>query len=144
METSKERFDQTMEDIRAAKMNGLPAESEVDEVEKEAKTLHEERRPKSHLTPEEKSLLTQLIKSHAENKVSDPVLLHLLKMRESSKRDYLEKQSTMKLIYVGIMKELNELSQEALKLQGAIESTDRQIMEFLKEQQSDGDSPPAA
>lgn len=144
METSKERFDRTMEDVRAAKMNDLPTESEVDEVEKEAKTLHEEKRSKSHLTLEEKSLLTQLLKSHAENKVSDPVLLHLLKMRESSKRDYLEKQSAMKSIYVGIMKELNELSQEALKLQGAIENTDKQIIEFLKEQQSDGDGPPAA
>ena len=143
METSKERFDRTMEEVKAAKMNGLPQNSEVDEVEKTAASMREEQPRKSHLTAEEKSALTHLLKSYSEQKVSDPVLLHLLKMRESSKRDYLEKQNAMKAIYMGVMKELGDLSQEMLKLQGAIESTDRQIIEFLKEQQ-DGGNPPAA
>ena len=144
METSKDRYDRTMDDVRAAKMDGMPTEAEVEEVEKEAKTMTDERPQKSHLTQEEKTLLTHLIKGHAENKITDPVLLQLLKMRESSKRSYIEKQSAMKTIYVGIMKELNDLSQGAIKLQGALENTDRQIIEFLKEQQSAGDNPPAA
>lgn len=144
METSKDRYDRTMDEVRAAKMDGMPTEAEVEEVEKEAKTMTDERPQKSHLTQEEKTLLTHLIKGHAENKITDPVLLQLLKMRESSKRSYIEKQSAMKTIYVGIMKELNDLSQGAIKLQGALENTDRQIIEFLKEQQSAGDNPPAA
>ena len=143
METSKDRYDRTMEEVRIAKMDGLPTDAEVDEVEKEAKAMTDERPQKSHLTQEEKTLLTHLIKSHAENKITDPVLLQLLKMRESSKKNYLEKQSAMKTIYVGIMKELNDLSQETIKLQGALENTDRQIIEFLKEQKSDGTHAPS-
>lgn len=143
METSKDRYDRTMEEVRNAKMDGLPTDAEVEEVEKEAKSMTEERPQKSYLSQEEKTLLTHLIKSHAENKITDPVLLQLLKMREASKRNYLEKQSAMKTIYVGIMKELNDLSQETIKLQGALENTDRQIIEFLKEQKSDGAHAPS-
>ncbi len=143
METSKDRYDRTMEEVRNAKMDDLPTDAEVDEVENEAKAMTNEKPQKSHLTQEEKSLLTHLFKSHTENKITDPVLLQLLKMRESSKRSYIEKQSAMKAIYVGIMQELNDLSQETIKLQGALENTDRQIIEFLKEQKSDGTHAPS-
>lgn len=144
METSKEKFDRTMEDVRESNMAGLPDTSEIEEVEKKAKTLENEKVQKSHLSADEKSLLTQVLKSHSENKISDPVLLQLLKMREVAKHKYLEKQNSIKAIYMGVLKELNELSQEAIKFQGAIESTDKQIIEFLHEQQSDGGNPPAA
>lgn len=132
-----------MEEVKAAKMDGIPSESEVDAVEKEAKNLSEERPSKSHLNHEEKTLLNNLVKSHAENKVADPVLLQLLKMRESSRQLYIEKQRHMKAIYVGIMKELNDLSQETIKLQGALENTEQQIIEFVMSQKSNGAHPPA-
>ncbi len=143
METSKEKYDRTMEEVKSAKMDGIPSESEVDAVEKEAKNLSEERQSKSHLNHEEKTLLNNLVKSHGENKITDPVLLQLLKMRESSRQLYTEKQRHMKAIYVGIMKELNDLSQETIKLQGALENTERQIVEFVMSQKSNGAHPPA-
>lgn len=134
-----------MEEIQESKVVGMPSAEEVDEVEKEAQKLSNEKpQQRSHLTADEKSLLTQVLKSHSENNISDPVLLQLIKMREVAKQKYLEKQSSIKAIYVGVLKELNELSQEAIKFQGAIESTDKQILEFLKEQQTDGEGPPAA
>ena len=133
-----------MEEIQESKVVGMPSAEEVDEVEKEAQKLSNERPQRSHLTADEKLLLTQVLKRHSENKISDPVLQQLIKMREVAKQKYLEKQSSIKAIYVGVLKELNELSQEAIKFQGAIESTDKQILEFLKEQQSDGEDPPAA
>jgi hypothetical protein len=144
LETSKEKFDRTMEEVQESKVVGMPSAEEVDEVEKEAQKLSNEKVQRSHLTADEKSLLTQVLKSHSENKISDPVLLQLIKMREIAKQKYLEKQSSIKAIYVGVLKELNDLSQEAIKFQGAIESTDKQILEFLKEQQTDGEGPPAA
>lgn len=143
METSKEKYDRTMDEVKAAKMDGLPTEAEVDEVEKEAKNFSEERPHKSHLTNDEKNLLSHLVKSFSENKITDPVLLQLLKMRESSRQSYIEKQRSMKAIYVGIMKELNDLSQETIKLQGALENTERQIIEFLMAQKSNGAHPPS-
>lgn len=143
MESSKEKYDRTMDEVKAAKMNGIPTESEVDEVEREAKNLSEERLPKSHLNNDEKNLLSHLVKSFSENKITDPVLLQLLKMRESSRHSYIEKQRSMKAIYVGIMTELNDLSQETIKLQGALENTERQIIEFLMAQKSNGAHPPS-
>jgi len=132
-----------MDEVKTAKMDGVPTDSEVDEVEKEAKNLSEERSHKFHLTNDEKSVLGHLVKSFSENKITDPVLLQLLKMRESSRQNYIEKQRTMKTIYVGIMKELNDLSQETIKLQGALENTERQIIEFLMAQKSNGAHPPS-
>ncbi len=143
METSKEKYDRTMDEVKASKMDDVPTESEVDEVEKEAKNLSEVRSHKSHLSNDEKNLLGHLIKSFSENKIDDPVLLQLLKMRESSRQSYTEKQRSMKTIYVGIMKELNDLSQETVKLQGALENTERQIIEFLMAQKSNGAHPPS-
>lgn len=143
METSKEKYDRTMDEVKAAKMESLPTEAEVNEVEKEAKNFSEERHHKSHLTNDEKNLLSHLAKSFSENKITDPVLLQLLKMRESSRQSYTEKQRSIKAIYVGIMKELNDLSQETIKLQGALENTERQIIEFLMAQKSNGAHPPS-
>lgn len=100
METSKEKSDRTMDEVKSAKMDGVPTESEVDEVEKEAKSLSEERSHKSHLSNDEKNLLSHLVKSFSEqDHRSSSSAAH--ENERVFKQSYIEKQRSMKAIYVG-------------------------------------------
>ena len=151
--TSKEVFDEVTEQVEENKKKNNEAtdtdnfedEEVSEEVEDEVvdedeaveeetlKTLSQVNSKNSlHLPSEKIKVINDLQKLHEAKKVADPVTSHLLSARKKLFSDLQVKQQQAKKLYMSLVREVGIISQEVLKIQGAIESVDKQVLEVLE------------
>lgn len=170
--TSKERFDQVMSEVKSQKSaSDEISEEEVDEVENfmqenpeiahpnghanaaNLRNLQEstlgnlqrlnQAKRKSHVSQEDLNLLREAFKKFETKKLNHPILEHLFQTKLKLSNEYTACQQKAKVLYQEMLKQMSDSSEQNLKIIGAIENVDKQIIELLK---SEGDSnlPPSA
>ena len=110
------------------------------------KTLHKlNRRKRSpHVSAGEMKLISLASQRFKQNELDNPVLIHLLKRKEKLQNQYMECQDEAKELYQNMLTRMGEVSENTLKIQGAIESLDRELVEVLKDSGYENDLPPSA
>ena len=168
--TSKEKFDKVMNDVKAQKSDSDVSEEEVDEVERfmqenpnvvnpngsghsSLRNLQEstlgnlqrlnQARRKAHISTEDLDLLKDAFKRFETKKLNHPVLEHLFKTKLKLSNEYTACQQKAKVLYQEMLKQMSDSSEQNLKIIGAIENVDRQIIELLKSE-DDSPLPPSA
>lgn len=97
-----------------------------------------------HLSPEEAAMLKQAQVSYLQNKVSDPVLLHLFGQKKKLQEQYATFQREAKELYQNMLAKMAEVSEATLKIQGGHENVDLGIIERLNTLKQEEDLPPPA
>lgn len=170
--TSKEKYDQVMKGVEAYKNRSQESpelDEEVEEVEKEMqeqaikgpetevgkvrqlqentlKTLSDLnlRKRTPHLNADEFKLLNLAKTRFQKEELDSPVLIHLFQRKEKLRLEFLQKQEEARDLYQDMLKRMGEVSETTLKIQGAMENVDKEIVEALKQTGSESDLPPSA
>lgn len=98
---------------------------------------------KAHLSPDEVKLVTEAYKKFETKRLNHPVLEHLFQTKVKLSSEYSASQQKAKRLYQEMLKQMSESSEQNLKIIGALENVDKQIIEILKTEEG-SDLPPSA
>lgn len=87
----------------------------------------------SHLSNNQLSVMRAVLQAFEDEKVEDPVLLHLIKRKIKLSKQYVEAQVASKEMYQQLMTRMQKVSENIMKSKGAIESVDQEIFSFVEE-----------
>lgn len=168
MKTAKERYDEEMTTIRS---NGgkpkpdpddeppMPEEppeqdddDEEDEDDDESEDKEEElstSRPMPKAAKPASPILAKLLREHEKNPIHDPVCAYLIAQKVKLSSQFLRAETIARTTYQTLMSEVRRHNRDGLKLKGAIENIDQELLawcakhpEVLGEQKSETVSSP--
>jgi len=104
--------------------------------ENNMKTLQNLRRlqnpHKTKLTQQQQAVMQKVLENVEKEKITDPVLLHLVNKKVKTSKVYLESQAKSRELYQEIMIKIKSISDEVIKCKGIIEDTDQEILEIVE------------
>ena len=84
-----------------------------------------------HLSEDEQKIMIGMLNDYQNGIIEDPVLIHLIKEKLLTATTFMKNQVEIKEQQQRMMKEVQDTSNKTLKIRGAMESVDRQILKLI-------------
>lgn len=135
-QAEKKTFDKNMgsEKIEVTREQYLESKKQQSEKQalKQLKVLQSQQ--VNHLKPEENKILQYVLANYELEKITHPVLIHLVKHKVELSKKYVEGQVAIKVLQQKLLEDIAKTTNNIVKCKGAIESADKQILDLIKEE----------